>query len=80
MATESMPLAAPMSAPRNSIASAISRDDRDPAPSASIAAVRLAMPYFPAGSSAVPLRTTRLTWATGTSCISTIHTGRPFDS
>ena len=75
-----MPLPAPRSAPRNSIASAISSADREPAPSSSIAAVRLAMPNLPAGSSALPLRTTRLTCATGTSCSSTIHTGRPFDS
>ena len=28
----------------------------------------------------MPLRTTRLTCATGTSCSSTIQTGRPFES
>ena len=37
------------------MASAISSDEREPAPSVSIAAVRLAMPYLPAGSSALPL-------------------------
>ena len=63
-----MPLAAPRSAPRKSTASAISSDEREPAPSVSIAAVRLATPNLPAGSSALPLRTTRLTCATGTSC------------
>ena len=38
------------------------------------------MPYLPGGSLAVPLRTTRLTCATGTLCVSTIQTGRPLDS
>ena len=49
-------------------------------PPSSIAAVRLATPNLPAGSSALPLSTTRFTCATGTSCSSTIHTGRPFES
>ena len=71
---------APRSAPRKSTASAISSAEREPAPSSSIAAVRLATPNLPAGSSALPLSTTRLTCATGTSCSSTIHTGRPFES
>ena len=68
------------SAPRKSTASAICRADREPAPSVSSDAVRLATPNLPAGSSPVPLSTTRFTWTTGTSCRSTIQTGRPFDS
>src|SRR5262249_34722173 len=44
------------------------------------AAVRLARPYLPGGSFAVPLNDTRFTWATGTLCSSTTHTGSPFDS
>ncbi len=62
------------------MASASSSDDREPAPSVSIAAVRLATPYFPGGSFAVPARTSRFTWTTGTSCNSTIQAGRPFAS
>src|SRR6185295_10765342 len=62
------------------MASAISSAERDPAPSSSIAAARLATPYFPGGSLAVPLRTTRLICATGTLCSSTTQTGRPLDS
>ena len=42
------------SAPRNSISSAISSADRAPAPSSNIAAVRLANPNFPLGSSLAP--------------------------
>ena len=37
-------------------------------------------PNLPAGSAAAPDLTIRLTSTTGTSCISTIQTGRPFDS
>ncbi len=51
-----------------------------PAPSSSIAAVRLATPNLPAGSSPLPAWTTRFTCTSGTLCVSTIHTGRPFDS
>src|SRR5439155_23243498 len=61
-------------------ASAISSADRDPAPSSRSAAVRLASPYLPGGSFAVPLNDTRFTCATGTLCSSTTHTGSPFDS
>ena len=42
-----MPRRVVRSAPRKSTASAISSDDRAPAPSVSIAAVRLAMPNLP---------------------------------
>src|SRR5438067_9331000 len=62
------------------MASAISSADRDPAPSSRSAAVRLASPYLPGGSFAVPLNDTRFTCATGTLCSSTTHTGSPFDS
>ena len=79
-ADESMPLDAFRSAPRKSIASASSSAASEPAPSVSIAAVRLAAPYLPGGSLAVPVRTTRFTCTTGTSCSSTIQTGRPFAS
>ena len=75
-----MALDAPRSAPRKSMASAMSSAARDPAPSVSIAVVRLAMPYLPAGSSAVPAITIRFTCTTGTSCSSTIQTGSPFES
>ena len=67
-------------APRNSTASAISSAEREPAPSSSIAAVRLAVPNLPAGSSPAPARTTTFTWTIGTSCDSTSHTARPFES
>src|SRR5476651_2723481 len=76
----SMPAAASRSAPRKSTASAISSDDLLPAPSSSIAAVRLATPNLPGGSSDVPLKTTRFTYTTGTLCSSTIQTGTPFES
>ena len=79
-AVESMPLPDERSAPRKSIASAISSAERVPAPSSSIAEARLAAPKRPGGSSALPLATSRLICATGTLCISTIHTGSPFES
>jgi len=66
MADASTALAAPRSAPRKSTASAISSADLEPAPSSSSAAVKLATPYLPGGSFAVPLKTTRFTCATGT--------------
>ena len=67
-------------APRNSAASAMSSALRLPAPSSSIAAVRLATPNWPSGSSPLPAITTRLTWTSGTSCASTTHTGTPLAS
>ena len=67
-------------APRKATSSEISRADRLPAPSSSIAAVRLATPGFPAGSAAAPLRKTRAIRTTGTSCISTSRTSRPLAS
>ena len=52
----------------------------DPGGSSSIAAVRLARPNLPAGSSALPARTTRFTCTSGTSCDSMIQTGSPLPS
>ena len=69
-----------IAAPTNSMASAISSADRLPAPSSSIAAVRLESPNFPAGSSPPPTKTTRLICTTGTSCVSTTQTGNPLES
>ena len=66
-AEESNELVVDRFAPRKSTASASSSDERDPAPSSSIAAVRLATPNLPAGSAALPERTIRLTCASGTS-------------
>ena len=51
-----------------------------PAPSSSIAAVMLATPNAPAGSSALPAWTTRLICTSGTSCGSRSKTRRPFVS
>ena len=62
------------------MASARSSDERVPAPSSSIAAVRLPTPYLPIGSAALPDRTIKLICASGTSWCSTIQTARPFDS
>jgi len=45
-----------------------------------VAAVKLESPYFPARSADAPALTISDTLATGTSCISTIHTGSPFAS
>jgi hypothetical protein len=67
-------------APRKSMSSASCSAERDPAPSSSMAAVRLATPNFPAGSSPLPARTTRFTCTSGTSRDSTIQTARPFES
>src|SRR5262245_31497164 len=60
-----------------SSASAISTADREPAPSVSIADVRLAIPYRPRGSTLVPASTSRLICTTGSSCCSTIQTRSP---
>ena len=79
-AEASNPLEAERSAPRYSIASAISSADRDPAPWSSIAAVRLAAPNLLPVSFALPPKTTRLICTTGTSWSSTTHTGSPLVS
>jgi hypothetical protein len=70
-------LVAMRSAPRKSTSSEICNAVREPAPSSNIAAVRLAMPNFPAGSSSAPALMSRFTCASGTACASMIHTGRP---
>jgi hypothetical protein len=45
-----------------------------------MAAVKLASPYLPAGSSLLPDFSSSVTWTSGTSCASINHTGRPFES
>ena len=51
-----------------------------PAPSSSMAMVRLANPNLPVGSSLAPAFSSSVIWTSGTSCDSTSHTGTPFDS
>src|SRR5437899_823434 len=70
----------PSWAPRNAASSATSKALRAPAPCCSIVAVKVASPGTPDGSRAAPASSSSCTSTTGTLCISTTASMRPFGS